>query len=687
LSNREICKNGLIKLYDTSFTEEKMLDSSIGIDEIIAWFQNKVADYDLQIWERSVMRKELLEKLTVEGSRKSPVPEHLIDLDLVQGNSFPKAKPINDGAPWRPWCQGVSCAVFMPIHALWWAERTSTVFTMILLMVWFIQSIGLSCFLSSSSEHQVPLSEVLIPIIASILLSVLHCHIAQTQAHDYIHFTKTQRRQRREQHSDHLRRSSIFSEIGPFAGIRARLYSKCSDTGTDEAESIKVDEQPQQQRRENQVIRKRKIEADQVDCDLSKNASSESCSSSTASSNARNTTQQRSKNVENIYDTIKNESSSSTSSSDDEEEVAPCGDDSDRELTSQHGSCHNASPDAVKAGPERIHVRLWEEKHWVKASVSLVDLGALIMRKVFQQHHRPALSIFLGFLFSTLISVNPLINRVYVKYQAENSNLSGENSTGITLISLFFEPLELWRTMMAGSPLFVLSSFASRLFTSSLAFFLLTVAQRAYKQRLTAAKHFSHLTLARRARKSDLPHFRLNKVRNIKLWLSLRSYIRRRGAQRSVDTIVSSAFLMTLVFLATIAVGILHGSLFDEDSPVLWEITLLSVTIGVFLMQILTLGSKINKRYLNSSVLYTEQINLYLRMDRKPHKKESLTRANAVLGLAVKLIKEIESPFKVYGLVMNPWLYNVTRMVILSAFSGVVYEIFGFKVKLWKIKG
>ena len=42
-----------------------MLDSSIGIDEIIAWFQNKVADYDLQIWERSVMRKELLEKLTV----------------------------------------------------------------------------------------------------------------------------------------------------------------------------------------------------------------------------------------------------------------------------------------------------------------------------------------------------------------------------------------------------------------------------------------------------------------------------------------------------------------------------------------------------------------------------------------------------------------------------------------------
>ena len=53
---------------------------------------------------------------------------------------------------------------------------------------------------------------------------------------------------------------------------------------------------------------------------------------------------------------------------------------------------------------------------------------------------------------------------------------------------------------------------------------------------------------------------------------------------------------MTLVFLATIACGILHGSLFEEDSVVLWEITLIAATIGFFLIQILTLGSKINKR-------------------------------------------------------------------------------------------
>lgn len=45
-------------------------------------------------------------------------------------------------------------------------------------------------------------------------------------------------------------------------------------------------------------------------------------------------------------------------------------------------------------------------------------------------------------------------------------------------------------------------------------------------QRLLYAKHFCYLTSFRRAKKYELPHFRLNKVRNIKTWLSLRSYLK-----------------------------------------------------------------------------------------------------------------------------------------------------------------
>lgn len=48
-------------------------------------------------------------------------------------------------------------------------------------------------------------------------------------------------------------------------------------------------------------------------------------------------------------------------------------------------------------------------------------------------------------------------------------------------------------------------------------------------QRLLFAKLFGHLTSARRARKSQVPHFRLKKVQNIKMWLSLRSYLKVRS--------------------------------------------------------------------------------------------------------------------------------------------------------------
>lgn len=64
--------------------------------------------------------------------------------------------------------------------------------------------------------------------------------------------------------------------------------------------------------------------------------------------------------------------------------------------------------------------------------------------------------------------------------------------------------------------------------------FLLAVAERTFKQRFLYAKLFSHLTSSRRARNSDLPHFRLNKVRNIKTWLSVRSYLKVRVSEWSL---------------------------------------------------------------------------------------------------------------------------------------------------------
>lgn len=63
------------------------------------------------------------------------------------------------------------------------------------------------------------------------------------------------------------------------------------------------------------------------------------------------------------------------------------------------------------------------------------------------------------------------------------------------------------------------------------------------------------------------------------------------------------------------------------------------VGLGILLLRFMTLGTNINKKYRNLSVLITEQINLHLQIEQKPHKKDELTVANNVLKLAIDLLK------------------------------------------------
>lgn len=106
----------------------------------------------------------------------------------------------------------------------------------------------------------------------------------------------------------------------------------------------------------------------------------------------------------------------------------------------------------------------------------------------------------------------------------------------------------------------------------------------------------------------------------------------------------------------------------------------------VFLLRLATLGAETNRKYSNASVLLTEQINLYLKMEKKPNKKDELNIVNNVLRLATKLLKELDAPFRLLGLTVNPLIYNITRVVILSAISAVVSDLLGFNIRLWKIK-
>lgn len=225
-----------------------------------------------------------------------------------------------------------------------------------------------------------------------------------------------------------------------------------------------------------------------------------------------------------------------------------------------------------------------------------------------------------------------------------------------------------------------------RVFLSGLFFFMMCVAERTYRQRLLFAKLFSHLTSARKAKKSEIPHFRLKKVQNIKMWLSLRSFLKRRGPQRSVDVIVSSIFLLALSISFIICAQLLHSHHTFLDSETNWELMVWCAALMVFLLRLATLGAETNRKYSNASVLLTEQINLYLKMEKKPNKKDQLNIVNNVLRLATKLLKELDTPFRLLGLTVNPLIYNITRVVILSAISAAVSDLLGFNLRLWKIK-
>lgn len=45
-------------------------------------------------------------------------------------------------------------------------------------------------------------------------------------------------------------------------------------------------------------------------------------------------------------------------------------------------------------------------------------------------------------------------------------------------------------------------------------------------------------------------------------------------------------------------------------------------------------------------------------------------------------LQELDTPFRLYGLTMNPLIYNITRVVILSAVSGVVSDLLGFNIRV-----
>nr|CAD7453102.1 unnamed protein product [Timema tahoe] len=275
-----------------------------------------------------------------------------------------------------------------------------------------------------------------------------------------------------------------------------------------------------------------------------------------------------------------------------------------------------------------ISCTIWETRDVKKADLSVLDISSAIIARVESMPEHMDY-FYGGVAVSVVLAFLPSFCRLCDVAYDLTSQGQGLDLGTPPLPSLTASTSMVYLTSTLGSVLegalgatlwqraVVLIALFERCALSALFFFLLAVAERTFKQRFLYAKLFSHLTSFRRARKSELPHFRLNKVRNIKTWLSVRSYLKKRGPQRSVDVIVSAAFLITLLLLSFLSVECLKVSVDDQDSVRLHseynlEALVWCLALGVFLLRFMTLGTKINRKYRNLSVLITEQLPLDL---------------------------------------------------------------------------
>uniref|UniRef100_A0A8C2WA66 Putative homeodomain transcription factor 1 n=1 Tax=Cyclopterus lumpus TaxID=8103 RepID=A0A8C2WA66_CYCLU len=562
----------------------------------------QIGAYDQQVWEKSLEQTDL-NGLDSQPRKTGHIKSDLIDVDLVRGSTFSKAKPD------RPWTaltrKGLVRVLLFPFFFKWWIQVTSKSISSWILVLYFLQVAALVLYFEVPGASA---SEVFGPMCLMLLLGTVHCQIVSTE-------------------------SSRWPPGSPAAS--------CTTSPVKPREVDRL--------RPSEGSRPASDTDDTLWEELLQGPDSASTGSSDSESNVR-------------FNAAGMALPQTTTLSSDDESL-------------QQGISQMSWLQACHPSKDRVSAIIWEQGECKKADMSVLEISGIILTRVKLVEQGMGYLVLGGLMTATLALLPFAFHLAHRLDMALLGSLSlrqlGEVAVGRrdAQVYVFFFVTMVLRVGLIG-----------------LFFFMMCVAERTYKQRLLFAKYFSHITSARKAKKSEIPHFRLKKVQNIKMWLSLRSFLRRRGPQRSVDVIVSTIFLLALSISFIICAQLLHSHQTFLDSLTNWELMVWASSLILFLLRLATLGSETNCKYSNSSVLLTEQINLYLKMEKKPNKKEELNIVNNVLKLATKLMKELDIPFRLLGLTVNPLIYNITRVVILSAVSAVVSDLLGFNIRLWKIK-
>ncbi|KAK5650035.1 hypothetical protein RI129_001064 [Pyrocoelia pectoralis] len=190
----------------------------MGIDQLIGWYQKKIGTYDRQLWEKTIEQRihrgltdnrlpkssihlksmSAKERDDCDGDLKmKSLKTEFIDIDLVRGSSFTKAKPKH----------GIITVarlaslrfLLLPLYSKWWVEQTSGKIFLLLLSLYILQLFNIAVYsyntskLSDDSTEYVPCTEIVVPVIMMWVLSFIHSQIMATQS-DHHPPSQTQKR-------------------------------------------------------------------------------------------------------------------------------------------------------------------------------------------------------------------------------------------------------------------------------------------------------------------------------------------------------------------------------------------------------------------------------------------------------------------------------------------------------------
>ena len=265
--------------------------------------------------------------------------------------------------------------------------------------------------------------------------------------------------------------------------------------------------------------------------------------------------------------------------------------------------------------------------------------------------------------------------------------------------------------------------FVSKLVCSWWLLFHLAIVERCESQRCLQAKYFGALTSRGKSRRFGLPHFRLHKVPNIRLWLALRSHLRRIGPANTCNLIVGRACGLTLLLTLWCTVHFLKSETEAEvaddatlhrkrychdqnedigpasapvdagvgadqqfDGAINIELMMWNLALGFFSLRYIQISLYLNAKYKqNVALLLSEQMHCHIRMQCKPHKRSELNTTLQILKVGSKLLRELEGPHKISGLPMSPFYNSLFKLIVLSAISAVASQYLGLNLRLYKI--